>query len=147
MTNETTITRPNNNTTHHTNGTFTCKSANLIYLITCTHGCPNAWYIGETRQKLHERLNGHRETIRHAHKRKYQPELLKDTELAKPITPVGDHFSKLNHTHMDIRLTVMQGNLRDDRTRKVQEQKYIKQFNTHKNGLNKDLAFMSQYTD
>jgi hypothetical protein len=145
MTNDTVITRTT--ATHHVNGNFTCKSANLVYLIRCQRGCPEAWYVGETCQKLHERMNGHRRDTRQAYKKKHQPDELTMEERQKPPTPVGDHFSKLNHTHSDILLTVLQGGLPDMRPRKVMEQKYIKFFDTHKTGLNKDLSFMTHYTD
>jgi len=38
--NETTVTR--DNTTHKVQGTYTCGSANLVYLIRCRKGCPEA---------------------------------------------------------------------------------------------------------
>ena len=42
-------------------GTFSCKSAFLIYLITCECGIQ---YVGQTIQYLHVRLNGHRSSVK-----------------------------------------------------------------------------------
>ncbi|XP_072357570.1 uncharacterized protein [Scyliorhinus torazame] len=58
---DTTITHEN--TTHQVRGTYSCDSANVVYLIRCRKGCPEAWYIGETMQTLRQRMNGHRATI------------------------------------------------------------------------------------
>ena len=43
-------------------GTFSCKSSFLIYLITCSD-C-GIQYVGQTIQHLHERLNGHRSSVK-----------------------------------------------------------------------------------
>ena len=40
---------------------LTCKSTNIVYLLTC-NGC-HIQYVGETRQPLHKRMNGHRQSI------------------------------------------------------------------------------------
>ena len=45
----------------HGNKIFSCKSNNIIYLITCS-SC-NKQYVGETTQPLHKRNNGHRSCI------------------------------------------------------------------------------------
>eukprot|EP00061_Rhincodon_typus_P013053 g39183.t1 len=59
---DTTITR--GNTTHHVHGRYSCDSANVVYLIRCRQGCPEAWYISETMQMLRQRKNGHCANIR-----------------------------------------------------------------------------------
>ena len=41
---------------------FTCKSKNVIYLITCST-C-TIQYVGLTQQHLHERINGHRASVK-----------------------------------------------------------------------------------
>eukprot|EP00061_Rhincodon_typus_P003020 g19089.t1 len=41
---DTTITR--GNITHRVHGRFSCNLANIVYLIHCRQGCPEAWYIG-----------------------------------------------------------------------------------------------------
>ena len=48
---------------------ITCKSSNLIYLITCLN-C-GLQYVGETAQKLNARFNLHRQGIRNANKQNY----------------------------------------------------------------------------
>ena len=56
---------------------ITCKSKNLIYLITCV-GCSQQ-YVGQTTQPLHLRMNGHRKTVR------------------KKECIIGRHFSQEGH--------------------------------------------------
>ena len=51
------------NTIHQVHGKYSCNSANVVYLIRCKKGCPEAWYIGETMQTLRQRMNEHRSTI------------------------------------------------------------------------------------
>ena len=51
------------NTIHQLRGTYSCNSANVVYLIRCRKGYPEAWYIGETMQTLRQRMNEHRSTI------------------------------------------------------------------------------------
>ena len=43
-------------------GTFSCKSNNVVYLITC--GKCKKQYVGETLQCLHKRMNGHRASVK-----------------------------------------------------------------------------------
>ena len=57
-----------------------CKSANVIYLITCTQ-CGKQ-YVGETKRALNERMNGHRSDWT---KRRFQR------------SPVAEHFYLQNH--------------------------------------------------
>ena len=123
---ETTITR--DDTSHTLSGTYTCNSTGLVYLIRCKKQCPDAWYIGETKQRLRERMNGHRSTIRHS-----------------STLPIGDHFSGPGHSETDIRINILQGNLHSTQPRRIAEQKLIAKFRTHENGLNRDLGFMARY--
>eukprot|EP00061_Rhincodon_typus_P018843 g48189.t1 len=51
------------NITHHAQGRYSCDLANVVYLIRCRQECPEAWYIGDTMQTLHQRMNGHRTTV------------------------------------------------------------------------------------
>ncbi|XP_072448119.1 protein phosphatase 1 regulatory subunit 12A-like isoform X3 [Chiloscyllium punctatum] len=92
-------------------------------------GCPEAWYIGETEQRLRQRMNGHRTTINRQ----------------EGSLPVGEHFSGPGHSASDLRVTILQGGLRDRQQRKVAEQRLIAKFSTHREGLNRDLGFMSHY--
>ena len=59
---------------HQIQGTMSCQSCNVIYLIKCTN-C-QIMYVGETSQSLHERTTRHRS----------------DIKLSKS-TPVGEHFN------------------------------------------------------
>ncbi|XP_072359247.1 uncharacterized protein [Scyliorhinus torazame] len=124
---DTTITREN--TTHQVRDTYSCDSANVVYLIRCRKGCPEAWYIGETMQTLRQRMNGHRATITRQ----------------ECSLPVGEHFSSQGHSASDLRVSVLQGGLQDPRQRRIAEQKLIAKFRTHECGLNRDLGFMSHY--
>ena len=116
-------------TIHQVHGTYSCNSANVVYLIRCKKGCPEAWYIGETMQTLRQRMNEHRSTITRQNS----------------SLPVGEHFSSHGHSASDLRVNVLQGGLRDTRQRRVAEQRLIAKFRTHEDGLNRDLGFMSHY--
>ena len=52
---------PRNRTVYHVRHPFSCKSSNIIYLITCTK-CKKQ-YIGCTSQQLNTRINHHRTSI------------------------------------------------------------------------------------
>jgi hypothetical protein len=56
-----------------------CGSSDVIYLITCTK-C-DIQYVGETGQKLRDRMNNHKSTIR-----------------TKKPTPIAIHFNSVGHT-------------------------------------------------
>lgn len=63
---------------------ITCKSKNLIYLISCRK-C-GTQYVGETEQTLHARMNGHRSDIR----------------TRKTEKPVAAHFCQPDHCLGDL---------------------------------------------
>jgi len=63
---------------HHVTGHMTCRTKNIIYLITCTK-C-NIQYVGETGRCLSERLTDHRSNIKNKNK-----------------TPIAIHFSTPEH--------------------------------------------------
>ena len=65
----------------------TCKSNNLIYLITCKKCL--AQYVGETQRPLHMRMYEHLYSIR-----------------SKKDTPVGIHFNRTGHSTSDVRFEV-----------------------------------------
>ncbi|XP_072354219.1 septin 5a isoform X1 [Scyliorhinus torazame] len=109
---DTTITREN--TTHQVRGTYSCNSANVVYLIRCRKGCPEAWYIGETMQTLRQRMNGHRAIMTRQ----------------ECSLPVGEHFSSQGHSASDLWVSVLQGGLQDARQRRIAEQKLIAKFRT-----------------
>ena len=87
-------------------GHFTCESSALVYLITCST-C-NAAYVGETGQKLQERLNGHRADIRN-----------------KADTPVGVHFGMSDH---HLRVSGLERTSSDTRSRRLRERAWIRFF-------------------
>ena len=70
------------NTIHQVHGTYSCNSANVVYLIRCRKGCP-----GEIMQTLRQRMNEHRSTITRQ----------------ECSLPVGEHFSGHGHSASDIR--------------------------------------------
>ena len=78
----------------------------IVYLITCST-C-NAAYVGETGQKLRERLNGHRADIRN-----------------KADTPVGVHFGMSDH---HLRVSGPEGTSSDTRSRRLRERAWIRFF-------------------
>ena len=87
-------------------GHFTCESSALVYLITCST-C-NAAYVGETGQKLRERLKGHRADIRN-----------------KADTPVGVHFGMSDH---HLRVSGLEGTSSGTRSRRLRECAWIRFF-------------------
>ena len=68
---------------------ITCKSNNVIYLITCKR-C-GVQYVGKTDQKLHKRFNGTRSDIEKAKEDK--------------DGPVTRHFKSGDHSVADIHIT------------------------------------------
>ena len=122
------VTVSRDSTTLHVKGRHTCGSRNLVYLIRCSKGCPDAWYIGETGQTLRQRMNGHRATVRNR----------------SPL-PVPEHFGKPDHSAAHMRVSVLRGGLRDTRQRRIAEQQLIGRLRTHETGLNSDLGFMAHY--
>ena len=86
-------------------GTFSCRSANVVYAITCT-AC-NAVHIGETGCLLRERMNGHRCSVKHGQD-----------------TPVAEHFKKKKHK---MAVCVLQGAQEDRTMRRSLEKKWIVQ--------------------
>ncbi|XP_072452300.1 uncharacterized protein [Chiloscyllium punctatum] len=87
---DTTIMR--GNTSHLVHGRYSCDSANIVYLIRCRQGCPEAWYIGETEQRLRQWMNGHHTTINRQ----------------EGSFPVGEHFSGPGHSALDLWVTILQ---------------------------------------
>ena len=72
--------------TYNIRSEMTCKSSNLVYLITCKR-C-NLQYVGETKQPLHFRMNGHRSDIR----------------TKKNDKPVAAHFCQPDHHTKDVQV-------------------------------------------
>ena len=105
----------------------------IVYLIRC-RVC-DVWYIGETSQKLHLRMNGHRNSISTS----------KNLRSGVAGLPVGDHFSKPGHSNDDMIVSVLKGNLVNLRERRRTELELIRLFKTKSNGLNSDISFLSHY--
>ena len=68
---------------------FTCKSSNLVYLITCR--CCNLQYVGQTGRALAVRINDHLSNIR-----------------TKKSTPIALHFNLPNHSITDFAITAIE---------------------------------------
>lgn len=68
---------------------LTCKSSNIIYLITCKR-C-NKQYVGQTGRALAERLNDHLSNIR-----------------TKKLTPIALHFNLPNHRITDFNISAIE---------------------------------------
>ena len=100
-----------------------CKSANVIYLITCIQ-CGKQ-YVGETKRALNERMNGHRSDWT---KRRFQR------------SPVTEHFHLQNHdfnSHVSLCCIDHDAQWSDD-TRKARESYWIRRLNTiQPHGINK----------
>ena len=73
--------------TYHAPKGVTCRSNNLIYLITCKKCL--AQYVGETYRRLHKRMYEH----------------LRDIRLHRD-TPVALHFNRPGHSTLDIKFEV-----------------------------------------
>ena len=127
---ETDVVERGDDITHHIKGQFTCNSRNIIYLIRCAKNCDDAWYVGETKQTLRGRLIGHRQ----------------DITTGKTFKPIGEHFNLPGHSSDDLRVTILQGHIKDTCLRRAIEQKLVDKLNTHKRGLNIDRGCMSHYT-
>eukprot|EP00061_Rhincodon_typus_P017832 g46714.t1 len=82
---DTTITR--GNTTQHMHGRYLGDSANVVYLICCRQGCPEAWYIGKTTQTPKQHMNGQCATIARQ----------------ECSLPVGEHISNQGHSASNLR--------------------------------------------
>eukprot|EP00061_Rhincodon_typus_P011036 g35760.t1 len=115
------------NTIYHVYGRYTCDSANVVYLIRCRPGCPEAWYIGETMQTLRQQMNRHCTTIARQ----------------ECFLPVRDHFSGRGHSASDLRISVLQGGLWDTQQHRVTEQRLTAKFCIHEDNLKHDLGFKS----
>jgi hypothetical protein len=89
------ITSSYNNKCFQVRGVISCKTMNLVYLITCRK-C-RIQYVGETGRSLADRLNDHLSAIR----------------LRKP-TPTGLHFNTPGHSAADLCITGIERF--DDRT-------------------------------
>ena len=96
-----------------------CNSHNIVYLIVCDR-CGKI-YVGETKNKLKERLNKHRS----------------DIALRRP-SPVSQHFASAGHTIAHLRIFPLEKiAASDDILRRARESYWINKLNTrYPSGLN-----------
>ena len=102
------------------NTSVNCKSANIIYCISCTK-C-RMQYIGESERSLQERFSEHRGYV-----------------ATKQLTKAtGHHFNLPGHGVSDMLVTILEKvHSLDPLVRKQREEFYIMKFNTKYKGLNK----------
>ena len=77
-------------------GVFTCKTNNVIYLITCTK-C-SLQYVGKTETPLHKRMNGHRSSCNDVFKNLY----------------LVNHFKQEGHNFGDAHIQIIDHFTHDD---------------------------------
>ena len=77
-------------------GVFTCKTNNVIYLITCTK-C-SLQYVGKTETPLHKRMNGHRSSCNDVFKNLY----------------LVNHFKQEGHNFGDAHIQIIDHLTHDD---------------------------------
>ena len=108
------------NTQVDINTSVNCKSANIIYCISCTK-C-RVQYIGESERSLQERFSEHRGYVA-------------NKQLTKAT---GQHFNLPGHGASDMLVTIIEKvRSLDPLVRKQREEHYIMKFNTRYKGLNK----------
>ena len=110
----------------------TCKSANVIYAISCT-SCPDVLYIGETDRRLHERFREHRRLV---------TQKLSGMLPSEQSTHVANHFSSPGHTELNMRVCVVRSGFPSSHVRKREENRLIFNLKTEfPRGLNTKLSF------
>ena len=94
---------------HKVRAHITCKTSNLVYLISCRK-C-SIQYVGETENRLHIRMNGHRSDIR----------------TGKTEKPVAAHFTLPDHSVDDLEVMGIEKIREGDTTqwRKLREKYWI----------------------
>ena len=109
------------NCSHIIKDSMSCRSANIVYLITCRK-C-RIQYVGETSRTLAERLTDHRSNIKH-----------------RKNTPIAIHFNSANHSAADLRAVAIEQIRDSERTltvRRQREQYWQNKLGTkHPQGLN-----------
>ncbi|XP_040066434.1 uncharacterized protein LOC120840058 [Ixodes scapularis] len=109
----------------------TCKSANVIYAISCT-SCPDILYIGETDRRPHEPFREHRRLVT----RRLSGDLPSERS-----THVVDHFSTYGHTELNMRVCVIRSGFPSFHVRKREENRLIFNLKTEfPRGLNTKLS-------
>ena len=102
---------------------LTCLSRNVVYRLTCKK-CPQSefLYIGETKRRACDRFTDHRGYVTQG----------------RLETPAGEHFSKKNHTTMDMNFLPIERVLPqdDDILRKARETVWIRNYDATAFGKN-----------
>ncbi len=88
---------------------ITCRSRNLVYLVSCTCKRCGLQYVGETEKALHIRMNGHRLDIR-----------TKKTE-----KPVAAHFCQSDHSLEDLEVRGIEKKIHDEDTQWRREREFL----------------------
>ena len=118
-----------------------CRSENIIYTLRCKK-C-NKFYIGESQNRLHQRLNGHRDSVK---------KVRRGLNLNEEYTDTGAaiHFAKDDHNFQrDLEAFILErGQWETAGERKERESFWICYFKTHgEGGLNKTAGiFASLYS-
>lgn len=112
---------------HHNQKGGSCKTENLVYALKCKK-C-NLCYIGESQQRLHQRLNGHREAVRRVQRGQKLNEEYVDTGAAIHFGQ-GDHDFK-----KDLQVQIVEkGAWKTPGERKERESFWICHFKTMEGG-------------
>ncbi len=99
-------------------GSHTCQSNHVIYLIQCTK-C-RSQYVGQTMNTLHTRMTSHRSDIKN-----------------KKVTSVAGHFNSPNHSLRDMKFTAICYTYRDGNLRLRHEEAWIRILQTwYPTGMN-----------
>ena len=116
-----------NGKTHRYNQGGNCKTENLIYTLKCRK-C-HLSYIGESKQRLHQRLNGHREAVRKVKKGQKLNDDYIDTGAAL-------HFGQEDHEFQrDVEVQIVEkGSWGTPGERKEKESFWICHFRTGEDG-------------
>lgn len=102
------------NSVHCVRNNFSCNSSNVIYIIECTEVNCKFQYIGETKQTIRARANGHRSSLK---SKKGCPHLV-------------NHFTK-HHAPSNMVIKPIEQLFKDDtKCRRKLETQFIKEFGT-----------------
>ena len=95
-------------------GSFSCNSSNVVYLVTCNKCCNGKGnYVGETSTKFRFRINNHKTSIHNN----------------TPGHPVANHFNKNNHAAIDLECCILKEHFQYSKERQLCEKKLIVEYN------------------
>ena len=90
---------------------------------------PDVKYIGEAKQQLRQHLM----------------DIITKINSKTIYVPVGEHFFGPNHSCVDMKVHVLNGNIMKDDTHTMVEQKFIRQKTSSGQLINKDFGFITHY--